>query len=448
MDSSRLADRLRGILKVPAPKAPGASGQLSGAAGSRDRAELADVLGGRWCEAEGLSCFVVERRREPTSRYGSQPVGAIAASLLDGAADAPLIAGGTPTRPPFVFFDLETTGLSGGAGTYAFLVGCGAFDEEGGFRTRQFLLVRPSDERQVLQRLAVELAPAGGLVTFNGKSFDAPLIETRYLFHRLEWTGRLLPHLDVLHPARRFWGADDGVGNSCSLGALEQHVLGVRRADDVPGADIPARYFQFVRSGDGEPLAQVLEHNRLDLLSLAGLTARLFDLLRRGPGAVRRPREALALGRAYAEGGLDSRARAAYEQAMAMGTLSESGRVEALRSLALLARRARRYDAAAAHWRAVLDVETVSCQAAREASEALAIHHEHRARDLRTAKAFALRCLEGNEMTRETAWNQAVRHRLARLEKKMDASAQPKLFPSSPSRPSSGFPMSARRTSS
>ena len=144
--------------------------------------------------------------------------------------------------------------MSGGAGTYAFLVGCGAFDAEGGFVTRQFVLLRHADERQLLQMVGAELAPAGALVSFNGKSFDAPLIETRHLFHRLEWTGSRLPHLDVLHPARRFW-SDGAAGDTpCSLVALERSVLGARRSGDVPGSEIPARYFQFVRSGDARPL--------------------------------------------------------------------------------------------------------------------------------------------------------------------------------------------------
>ena len=104
-----------------------------------------------------------------------------------------------------MFFDLETTGLSGGAGTLAFLVGCGWFEDDGAFVTRQFLLARHADERMLLEAVAAELARAGALVSFNGKSFDAPLLESRYLFHRLPWSGREMPHVDVLHPARRFW---------------------------------------------------------------------------------------------------------------------------------------------------------------------------------------------------------------------------------------------------
>ena len=99
---------------------------------------------------------------------------------------------------------------------------------------------RYADERSMLTTVAGELERAGALVSFNGKSFDAPVLETRYLFHRLAWAGAGRPHVDVLHPARLFWG-DSPAG--CSLGALEQDVLGARRSGDVPGFEIPRATF-------------------------------------------------------------------------------------------------------------------------------------------------------------------------------------------------------------
>ncbi|MDO8793740.1 MAG: ribonuclease H-like domain-containing protein [Vicinamibacterales bacterium] len=404
---------------------------------SRTVKEIERVLGGGWCRRDGLSCFVVERRQAPETTHGRDRVATIAARLADAAGEAPLVMGGAPARPPFVFFDLETTGLSGGAGTYAFLVGCGAFDADGAFVTRQFVLLRHADERQLLQMVGAEITQAGALVTFNGKSFDAPLIEMRYLFHRLEWTGGALPHLDVLHPARRFW-SDGGAGDTpCSLQALENAVLGARRTGDVPGSEIPTRYFRFIHTGDARPLRAVLEHNRLDLLSLAGLTARLLDLVRRGPGAARHAREALALGRVYARGGLDSRAREAYQHACTEASMAcseasmacteasmASIKIDGLRSLALLSRRSRQYDEAAAYWRELLELPACPSPVAREASQALAVHHEHRARDLPAARAFALRSFDAHKPAR----NQAVRYRLARIERKI--SERLKLFPS------------------
>ena len=160
-------------------------------------------LGGEWRD----EVFVVERRYERAARHGRETIGAIADRLAAASAHASWFAGGAPARPPFVFFDLETTGLSGGAGTQAFLVGCATFDEDGSFAVRQFVLTSAVDEKRLLAAVQGALGGAGALVSFNGKSFDAPVLETRYLFHRLAWDGARLPHVDVLHPARRFWGA-------------------------------------------------------------------------------------------------------------------------------------------------------------------------------------------------------------------------------------------------
>lgn len=412
---SALTERLRAIVGPPVEPGPHHERCLppAPAAGrTRTTSNVESVLGGAWRESHGASCCVVDQRRDPSSRYGRQTVGQMATCVEEASAEAAIVAGG-PAAPPFIFFDVETTGLSGGAGTHAFLVGCGGFDEEGGFVTRQFLLTRFDDERPLLLAVAAELARAGALVSFNGKSFDAPILETRYLFHRLDWAGGRQPHLDVLHPARRFWRNDDAAA-SCSLLALEQQVLGSRRVGDVPGFEIPARYFQFVRSGDARPLAAVLEHNRLDLLSLAGLTARLLELVRLGPSAAGDAREALALGRVYARAGLAPRALAAFEQAarMSRGALQ----IESLRSLALTLRRARRVEAAAACWQRLLDVPACPRHVAREASEALAIHHEHRARNLVLARRFALASLDDAR----PGWNEAVQHRLCRIERKIN----------------------------
>ena len=366
---------------------------------------------------------------------------------------------GAPACAPFVFFDLETTGLSGGAGTYAFLVGCGWFDDDGAFVMRQHLLVDYGIERSMLERVNPDLDRAGALVSFNGKSFDVPLLETRYLFHRMEWAGRRLPHIDVLHPARQFWKhGGRTTEQSCSLAALEGEILGVVRTDDVPGFDIPSRYFQFVRSGDARPLAAVLEHNQLDLLSLAGLTARLMALVREGPAHARNAWEALALGRVYARAGLDMRAHDAFELAAASkgadSASASAAQAEALRMLAVMLRRARRFDEAAACWQRLLDLPSCPADVVLAANEALAIHHEHRVRDLTAAKTFALRSLKdgvgyGMDAGTGSGWNDAVRHRLQRIERKL-TSGRPLFpsWPSQPSRPSSGSPRSAHRTSS
>ena len=385
---SDLSERLRGIIKAP-PASDIVPRAAAAAAVGRPDVDIETLLDGRW---HG-QCFIVERRLEPSTRYGRVTIGELAARLSASAHEAPLVCGGAPAAPPFVFFDLETTGLSGGAGTQAFLVGCAWFEDDGGLTTRQYLLARYSDERAMLAAVAEELGRAGALVSFNGKSFDMPVLETRYLFNRLEWTVAERPHIDVLHPARRFWKEDE-----CSLVALEQQLLGKSRQDDVPGFEIPERYFQFVRTGDARPLVGILEHNRLDLVSLAALTSRLLETVCGGPDYAENAREALALGHVYSRARTDARADekalAAYERAVTLGATAHGRRAalvtaDALRALAVAYRRARRFDDAARCWTQLIEIGCAS-NIEHEAIEALAIHHEHRRRDLESARLFAV----------------------------------------------------------
>ena len=463
MDMSTLKDRLRGIVKpasdVVSDGPPGydRTGDAMSGASRTESADVCRTLGGDWRETAAGRSLVITRRFAPDQLHGRYRVDDFAATLRDSSSAASLV-GRSAADVPFVFFDLETTGLNGGAGTHAFLIGCGWFDEDGGFVTEQHLMTDFGHERTMLGLVASDFRRAGTLMSFNGKSFDAPMLETRYLFHRLESPCAGRPHVDLLHPARRLWGG--AAETACSLGVLEQQVLSVTRVGDVPGFEIPARYFRFIRSGDATSLVDVLQHNRIDLLSLAGLTARILSLVEAGPDAAAHPREAVALARVYRDANLDERAERAYECALALvdaeaGNSSASQRwvprqrersavkVEALRALALGARRQRRYERAADRWRQLLELAECPPHVAREANEALAIYHEHRARDLTSAKEFALRGVEMEAPAR----GDAARHRLARIERKM-VSEKRSLFPSSIWPPSSGSPRSGRQTSS
>jgi uncharacterized protein YprB with RNaseH-like and TPR domain len=445
-----LADRVRDVLRTPNTRSGDSSSAPPGVTQPADHqvraaAGVESILGGEWRQQVGGACFVVDSRRTPETTYRHETIGAVATRLEEAEEAARLLAGAAVPQP-FLFFDLETTGLSGGAGTYVFLIGCGWFEQDGAFAIRQYVLMRIPDERLLLGAFAPELERAGTLISFNGKSFDAPLLETRYLYHRLRWTGADRPHLDMLHVARRFWGGNrggiDGFRDvSCSLLALERQILGVDRPRDVPGFDIPSRYFRFVRTGDPRPLKDVLEHNRQDLLSLAALTTRAMHLVRTGPDCAAGPREALALGYVYARAGLLDRACSAYRRAMSVlpdapreeGPLAvshQSGtctqfRIAALHALARCSRRARRYDEAARYWQAILDSHGCTPHLMREAGEALAIHHEHRRRDLPTAKFFALRTLDDDA---SPARNEAARYRLARIDRKMSAAKEAAMF--------------------
>jgi tetratricopeptide (TPR) repeat protein len=236
----------------------------------------------------------------------------------------------------------------------------------------------------------------------------------------------------MLPVARRLWRYArpvvdvPGVQNdSCSLGALERVLFGVQRTGDVPGFEIPGRYFSFLRSGDASPLEPVLEHNRLDLVSLAVLTARALRLLDDAPHGAERPRECLGLGRMFERVGLFDRAEGCYARAVSLtaGSWHDDDVVvgaEALRALALRCRRAGRYAEASTHWEGLTRLARCPVALRREALEALAIHHEHRSRDLERARLFAE---QSERLARARGEQEDVERRLARLRRKQARSS-------------------------
>jgi uncharacterized protein YprB with RNaseH-like and TPR domain len=398
---SSIADRLRGIVR---PGAPGGSKDQDPPYAAGDAAEILD---GEWKQSGSHRFLVVDRSYAPGHRHGSI---CVADSLPpeDGWPRLALLAGAA-CGTNLLFLDLETTGLAGGAGSYAFLVGCGWFDR-GRFRVRQFLLSSFASERALLEAVKDAASTVDALVTYNGKSFDLPLIETRYALNRLSTPFAGMPHVDMLHHARRLWdGHDDGH----RLSSVESSLLGHEREGDVPGFEIPSRYFHYVRSGDPRPLGAVLEHNRRDLLSLALLTARAAQLLDDGVAATTTAREALGIGRLYERSGMTADALACYARAVDMGP---GVYAEALYAHAMLLRRLRRYDVAAQAWQRLLDLGDCSPRLQREAAEALAVHHEHRLRSLLSARHLAMQSLQFDLTTTR---RQATEYRLARLDRKL-----------------------------
>lgn len=405
-------------------------------------------------------CLVIERVYEPTMPHGDVFVGD---GNVSGQAALGWLAGtdAALSLERVAFVDVETTGLSGGAGMCAFLVGCATF-EDGAFRIRQFFLPTFAHERALLTAVAEHLDDIDVLVTYNGKSFDLPVMETRWLFHRMTPPLGETLHVDMLHPARRFWRGRgrhrlhvlDRFEESCTLVSLERALFGFVRYGDVSGFEIPGRYFHYVRTGDAQPLEPVLEHNRLDLISLALITAHAVRLLREGPSTCLDASECIALGRTYEAVGEGERALASYVRAAGLDTVDALDRVppsprpsvpsspvdrrplrdqetqsDALRRLALLLRRRREYLRAAAAWQRILGLSGVPPAVRHEALEALAIHHEHRARDLAVARDLALGALGADPSSRQ---HQALAHRLARLDAKL---ARRNLAAAAPLRP-------------
>jgi hypothetical protein len=342
------------------------------------------------------------------------------ACLLEPARSGMPSVAGCPPGGPVLFLDLETTRLNGGAGTVAFLVGCGWF-EAGAFRTRQFVLPAFGAERAMLAAVAAVLAGCGGLVTYNGKTFDLPVMETRWLFQRMTPAWDELPHVDLLHLARRLWSrredADAMVEQSgCRLVALERALLGVRRVGDVAGFEIPSRYFAFVRRGDSGVLAPVLHHNRLDLLSLGCLTARAVRLLREGAVAAGDGAELVALASEYARRGNEPAAEACFRQSLDRADVATGLRSEAVYGLARLLRRRRRHAEAAPLWHELARAASARAGLRAEAREALAVHYEHRDRDLELATQWARQIDTGTANRRR---RDEVDKRLARLGRKL-----------------------------
>jgi uncharacterized protein YprB with RNaseH-like and TPR domain len=197
-----------------------------------------------------------------THLHGRSRVSAI------GGCDATML-GITAPLSRWAFLDTETTGVSGGSGTYAFLIGVGVW-ADGEFRIHQFFMRDFCEEPQTLDALAKFLEPYEVLVTYNGKTFDAPLLETRFRMTHRPVAHQDMAHLDLLHAARRLWKLRL---QTCRLVELELAIVGYERVGDIPGMLIPARYFQYLRSGRIKDLQPVFYHNRMDILTLACLTS-------------------------------------------------------------------------------------------------------------------------------------------------------------------------------
>jgi tetratricopeptide (TPR) repeat protein len=213
--------------------------------------------------------YLAEWTASPDYRHGRLSVAELGRLPFGGAGKLfPEHLGALDHPAHVAFVDTETTGLAGGAGTIAFLIGVGRWVEGVGFRVAQLFLEDLDREEALLEALARELDGVRCLVTYNGRSYDVPLLENRHVLNRRPWPLASAAHLDLLHPARTLWRQ----GNvDCRLATLEESVLGYRRQDDIPGSEIPALYNHFLRRGATQRLADVFRHNRDDLLSLAGL---------------------------------------------------------------------------------------------------------------------------------------------------------------------------------
>ncbi len=310
-----------------------------------------------------------------------------------------------------LFLDTETTGLSGGAGTVAFEVGLG-YVSGGEFVVEQFLMRDYPEEPFLLEKIASLLRAFPVLVTFNGRTFDAPLLQSRFKMNRMADVHIAEPHADVLHAARRVWKLRLG---RCTLQRLESAILGVFREDDLPGADVPQTYFRYLKDRDFAPIERILEHNRQDVVSLAQLFFYLCMLFDK-PEAAAEPEDLFALAKAMEKRSSAAKARKCYRMA-AQG----ARRADAYAAMAVAEKRSGHTDRAVRLYSAMLahgDEPVLAC-------EGLAKLYEHRLKDPEQALVYtrqALLLLSEPGLSQSEAVQlkrNALQYRYARLRRRL-----------------------------
>lgn len=352
--------------------------------------------------------FETEKLWERHRRHGSVDIADLAElpeDLLDSLSGG-AIARAHPTK--WAFLDTETTGLAGGTGTYAFLIGVGSIDGEG-FRLRQFFMRDYGEEASLLARLAEYLAQFDVLITYNGKAYDQPLLETRFRMSRARHPFERMEHLDLLFGARRIWKLRL---ESCRLVDLENQILGVERQGDLPGEMIPYYYFDYLRSRQAFRLVPIFHHNAIDILSLACLTA-IVPLAFRAPeeAAFRHGADLIGVARWLLAAERSEEALRLLRRAVDLG-LPDALLFKTLWDVAAIEKRLGRLDAAHAGF---LELTASRNPYRGRAYEELAKDYEHRERDYAAALEMTRRALELDDTPAMRRREQRLSGRLEKL---------------------------------
>src|SRR5258706_7281225 len=383
-----LADKLKALgvkigtseLPIPAPE-------------PKPDIPIEEVLDGRWIETRQGQAFVSESIHPLEYRHGLAALFSAAPlhNLAHWAGDMRIH---DMPISKFAFLDTETSGLSGGTGTYAFLVGVGRFvttdsstdsvadsrmetDKSTGndmvFKLQQFFMRDPAEEAALLEAIIDFLAPCEALVTFNGKAFDAPLLRTRYALHNIPIPFTDYAHIDLLPLARRLWR--DRLP-SRALKYLEEHImLAPRTLEEVPGFEIPWIYFDYLRSGDAGPLKGVFYHNFMDIVAMTALFNHTAAMLADPHTAdLEHGLDVVALARLFEDLGKWDDAARLYERGLEIG-LPETGFAEAVRRYSALQRRRGDVESAVTFWLRAAGEGNIY------AHVELSKHYEHRKRD-------------------------------------------------------------------
>lgn len=375
---------------------------------------LEELLSGQVVETALGKHFETERLYARHQRHGSFDI----SDLIDLPTDLlEQLSGGAlhdshPTK--WAFLDTETTGLAGGSGTYAFLVGVGSIDEEG-FRVRQFFMRDYSEEASMLDALAAYMNRFDVMITYNGRTYDQPLLETRFTMNRARAPFARLEHVDLLHGARRLFSLRL---RNCRLVNLENEILGVERDEDIPGELIPYCFFEYVRTRRALRLVPVFVHNAIDILSLACLTGVIPNAFRDPEGVrLQHGADLLGLARWLLAAGRAEEAHRMMRRAVDLGlpdqhlfrALYDAGRLE--KKLGMEA------ESVATFADLTLSPNAYRCRAYEE----LARHYERREKNV----SLALDCVRA---ARDIEDSDALRSRELRLRARQDrVNRQPRL---------------------
>ena len=401
-----LSDKLKmlGVRQGPANLAPPKPKSSYG---------IDSVVAGAFLPTRRGEVFVVEQTYTPDHHHGLSPIiCSRPLALMSQWANDPRLMDIPLSR--FAFLDTETSGLAGGTGTYAFMVGIARFVDER-FILQQFFMRDPAEEAAMLEAIAQFLAPAQALVTFNGKAFDAPLLATRYRLHHIPVPYEGYAHLDLLPLARRLWR--DRL-ESRALKYLEQHILGLTRSiEEVQGYEIPWLYFDYLKSGDARPLAGVFYHNAMDVVAMAALLAHTNEMLENPyGGCIEHGLDFVALGKLFEDLGYWEEAARLFERGLELD-LTESDFGVAVKRLSILQKRRGDFNEALRLW------EAAAANGHIYAHIEMAKYYEHKGRDVKTALQWTRSALEHVQQADLPAymrkhWLAEITHRMERLERK------------------------------
>jgi uncharacterized protein len=342
-----------------------------------NRFSLQDLIRGEEVANAFGKFFIVHGHHPGSSKHGSRSIKEMSALDMKAAA---ILANNADIASldckDALFLDTETTGLAGGTGTFAFLIGLGWFEDDA-FRTQQLFARDFSEEKACLHFLFEVAQEKGFLVTYNGKTFDVGLLSTRFILNRLPDGLTAMPNLDLLHPARRLFG--HRLENN-RLSTMEKDIIGYHRYGDIPGSEIPQRYFDWLRYRDPRLLADIFEHNRLDVISMAALSIHLTEMLGCKPDILNNEHaDLLAASRLLIDRGDQTKARTILEALI--NANSGHAALEARKSLSLLHKRHGRWKDAVHIWDAILLHSPGNFFAVEEMAKYL----EHRRRDFMKA---------------------------------------------------------------